>query len=70
MRTLKLTHCVDYDKFGVPTSSPETLLASCDGEGVTIGIGVDQLTRKTYTMTAGEARRLAAWLQHELDRKV
>lgn len=66
MKDLRLIHCVDYDKFDVPTTQPELLRATRDNDTITIGIGADPLTRKEFAMTAGEARRLADWIQREL----
>ncbi|MFC2618551.1 MAG: hypothetical protein ACFNZP_04940 [Bifidobacterium dentium] len=70
MKDLRLIHCVDYDKFGVPTTRPELLRATRDNDTITIGIGADPLTRKEFAMTAGEARRLADWIRQEIGRKI
>ncbi len=63
---LQLQHCADYDRYGVRITQPEMLKALAGNGTVTIGIGADPLTRKTYTMTAGEASRLADWINDRL----
>lgn len=68
MRELRINHCVDFDKYGVAITQPETLRATAGNGTVTIGIGVDPLTRREFTLTKGEARQLANWIHQELRR--
>ena len=68
MRELRINHCVDFDRYGVAITQPETLRATAGNSTVTIGIGVDPLTRKEFTLTAGEALQLSDWIQHAIRR--
>ena len=69
MTDLVLRHCADYDQYGVPTTQPEMLTAQAleSPAGIRIGIGADLLTRKTYLLTEGEARRLANYIKDKLN---
>lgn len=62
MREMRVNHCVDFDKYGVAITQPETLLAIAGNGTVTIGIGADPLTRREFALTEGEARQLAEWI--------
>lgn len=69
MSELRLQHCADYDRYSVQTTRPELLQAIHVDDAITVGIGCDQLTRATYRLNMAEARRLAGWLNHELDKE-
>ena len=65
MNGLQLRHCATYDRYGVRTTQPELLTCEqTDDEtrAIRIAIGADPLTARTYTLTEGEATRLANWI--------
>lgn len=67
MNTLQLRHCATYDRHGVRTTQPELLTCEyADAYGIRIAIGADPLTAREYTLTKGEAAKLADWIQEEL----
>lgn len=67
MTGLQIRHVPTYDRLGVTLTQPELLKADADVDGITIGVGADPLTRREFTLTAGEALRLAAWLNSRLE---
>ena len=69
MNGLQLRHCATYDRYGVRTTQPELLTCEqTDDEthGIHIAIGADPLTARGYTLTEGEAHRLARWILAQL----
>lgn len=66
---MKLTHCPTYDKYGVTLTQWEQITANETGDGITLGIGADPLTRKDITLTREEAARLADWIYMRLEQR-
>lgn len=67
MSGLQIRHVPTYDRLGVTLTQPELLKADVNMDGITVGIGADPLTRREFTLTEGEALRLAAWLNSRLE---
>ena len=67
MSGLQIRHVPTYDRLGMTPTQPELLKADVNMGGITVGIGADPLTRREFTLTEGEALRLAAWLNSRLE---